>query len=977
MRICKVFHLYIFLSIFLYVNQAWTQLVTPPVQSQRPQLNRNFLPMLKDGSPAAFVRFPRPRQTHGLAMVNPENAGYISDVFQGFEGVMPAPGNPDNSLYFQTATDQLLVATGTFFVTIEYFDRGQGAVELEYVTGDDKGVTGTRSMHFFLGNSGNWLSHTFTLSGAVFNHSMPGDTDFRLRCPGVPIRQVSITRSPPPRANQDQVLSPIFDQPSVTPPPGFLFALYADLEIGEALSEEILRQKSQLYRSWGTTNVIEALDMSRLTYERGRMDFTLYRERAELFYKHNLNWVPQISVGDLGTLPASVRNALQPAMGVGQQSPGPMVSLWDEEIVRFYSDAFSALRQSIPPTRLSMLVLSFPGHWGPLFPSQSTGKTGPDIWAGDPLAVRAFQTYIQNLYRSVAALNRSWGTSYGRWNDVTLDIEENRSAMKRYDVLTWYRNAFSSMIDQITRQARSSFPQIQIVLEIGDNFFHGAVDPRAIATIAARNGCSIVMNEQSPMPSESYMWQLLSHQCRLVNVPFGLRFNQSPSAEGIMRVFYSLLSEGGTTFFFNEEQLASEQTWKRYLLTVPDLFVSRPDRSIAVLFPRTSMNAFGVEEFERIIRQMRELFSFDLVDELDVSRLSSYSFIFVPWGHLWSDQVVQQLFAVVRNGAALIVHTNQPWQTLDGGVDFNEDLFAVKVERKGNGWVMSPRVPRPDPIAERSRASVLEGQLLDAGTPQAAPYLTGEWSTPQTGNPDSAQGINYPRFRWMGERGQVNFNVQPGRKYTLAIDAFIPQGNRINVFVNGRNFGEIEGRGRTIWSRELQGRWQPRSQDVDVTFRGQTWSAGNVVGATQAFRPSMAVYQVALLPPGETLDTFQKTAPELSPELSFRREHLRGSWLREIGRGVTVIAPSEYVSQWVFMELLNSIIQYPKLLDAQYNLVFPPDGQINNVYVSMLQNTNLYLNLNRRTMNLSTTPRQRNQRVRTVTLPPLSMTTIR
>src|SRR5690606_32084506 len=148
MRICKVFHLYIFLSIFLYVNQAWTQLVTPPVQSQRPQLNRNFLPMLKDGSPAAFVRFPRPRQTHGLAMVNPENAGYISDVFQGFEGVMPAPGNPDNSLYFQTATDQLLVATGTFFVTIEYFDRGQGAVELEYVTGDDKGVTGTRSMHF-------------------------------------------------------------------------------------------------------------------------------------------------------------------------------------------------------------------------------------------------------------------------------------------------------------------------------------------------------------------------------------------------------------------------------------------------------------------------------------------------------------------------------------------------------------------------------------------------------------------------------------------------------------------------------------------------------------------------------------------------------------------------------------------------------------------------------------------------------------
>ena len=98
-------------------------------------------------------------------------------------------------------------------------------------------------------------------------------------------------------------------------------------------------------------------------------------------------------------------------------------------------------------------------------------------------------------------------------------------------------------------------------------------------------------------------------------------------------------------------------------------------------------------------------------------------------------------------------------------------------------------------------------------------------------------------------------------------------------------------------------------------------------------RPSadISVYQVALLP-GRDWILFE-AAPGIT-ELSFRK-HLR-TMVGEIGRGVTVIAPSEYVSGGFHGP--QFVIQYPKL--TQNSFVFPPDGQINNVYV-MLQNTNL------------------------------------
>lgn len=218
-----------------------------------------ILPMMKDGGIAAYVRFQRPKITQGLILNNPEANSVDSKVVKGFEGAFPSSSSSDNMLYFQTATDLIVTQTGTFYVTIQYFDEGQGAIDLEHITAGQDGSMAIRSTRFFMGNSGSWQQHTFTLENALLNHSLPGGNDFRIRCPGVPLRQIAISRIP--FSDPQQVISPVFKQPLVTPPSGMDVAIHpSEGERSRLWTEpQFLQEKSQLYHAWGTSQVIDTV----------------------------------------------------------------------------------------------------------------------------------------------------------------------------------------------------------------------------------------------------------------------------------------------------------------------------------------------------------------------------------------------------------------------------------------------------------------------------------------------------------------------------------------------------------------------------------------------------------------------------------------------------------------------------------------------------------------------------------------------
>jgi len=237
-------------------------LASPSLGQQTHQpTSRTVLPMLKDNSPAAYVRFGRPKITHGMAMRNPEGSTYQSDVLLGSGVVIPGNDSADQSLYFQVATDQIVLATGTFYVAVQFFDKGQGAIDLEYMQYDGEEQTGTATSRFYLGNSGTWQRHTFVMNNTILNNTFPGGTDFRIRCPGVGLRQVAISRVA--FGDTQKTISPVFKQPALAIPTGLQTAVFPDLSTATSLWQDgaLLDEKTKLYQAWGTTHIVDTVQL--------------------------------------------------------------------------------------------------------------------------------------------------------------------------------------------------------------------------------------------------------------------------------------------------------------------------------------------------------------------------------------------------------------------------------------------------------------------------------------------------------------------------------------------------------------------------------------------------------------------------------------------------------------------------------------------------------------------------------------------
>lgn len=914
----------------------------PPAQGQ-PVSSSRTLPMLKDGAPLAYVVFSRPKQTRGLAMINPAGITYETEVAQGRLGVKPANDSAEKCLYFQTAVDQITLATGTFFVSVNYMDRGQGAIEIEYVYLDDNNQKQLRKDRMFLGGSNDWQIHTFTLAGAVLDQSLADQADFRLCCPGVLIHAVGISRFP--IANPDFNVSPVYRQPTVRVPPGYSVGV-----IPEGISDEEWRQpalfnkRSTLYQSWGVQYLVDTIDGDSIAITRGSLDFSVYAQRAELLQRYNIAWVPRFRIGDLGSIPAGFQHDVQKAVGAERPTGGPMISMWEPRLAALYGEQFRELNRSLLSRPVPQIVLSFAGDWGPfLFSADSNGRAGwPDFWAGDSLAIADFRNFLQSRYGNPGRIRSIWNEEVRSLNEVFPSIASGYSNRRMLDTFEWYRTSLLKQIRAVIEQARRYFTQSEIVIEIADDFRFGATDIRTIAALASELSASVVLVSKESAPTMSSNWLLLAGTCNLYRVKFGLRVVETNSQSGMISPIYSLASEGGTLLYVNENLFAVENAWEEYVKSISQLRNTQPNPQVAVVYPYTSATIFTSQQFDRIVYELRDYFGFDIIDERDLSRLNSqaYPLVIVPWGRIWSDEALRQFDRIARDGSALLVHSDGPWQNVDGAMDINERLFAVKLEQRNGEWVLTPKRDQEiysgrDPYEQVTHKTLKLGESGDDA------FLSGLWSPPQNKASASQYGFPFDSFRWLGERGGIVLPMKPGIDYTLEIEGFVPEGKYVQVFINKQRMGAIRGQGLTLWTMNLAGRNRHRSGNLEILLRGELWNTGNILGATQANRVSMAVHQISAKPVGSQNET-DMTQP-LTPQ--FQQKDLRGSMRRELGRGVTLIATPQQINEWMFRELVNAIVYQPTLIAPQYRFELPPDGEKNRIFVKPQRGVSVYLNL--------------------------------
>ncbi|MDP8246327.1 MAG: hypothetical protein P9L94_19745 [Candidatus Hinthialibacter antarcticus] len=927
----------------------------------------NPMAMLKTGHPEAFIQFTQPKIAFGLALELP--AGYEVETRKekGFLGALPSEASKQPALYFKTDSEKITSATGTFFVSVQFFDEGQGALEIEYVMGEGE-MAQRRRDRIFLGDSGFWQQHVFSLSNANLTHAMEGGTDFRLFCPNIPIRRVGISKLPPRQLlTQGETVSRQFYQDQVNVPANVWVGVSVGSSISQAdwTSDGVLEEKARLYQSWGAPNLIDDIDLSKTPDNALHFNFSPYADRLDKCRALDVNWVPRFKIGHLPHLPSQYIKTLQRAMATQRNGQGPMLSLWEPESVNIYSRIFSEMRRDVNTLRVPAVVLSFAGDWGPLLLSSERGAWSgwPDLWAGDPIAKADFLETMHALYPSVNSLNAAWKTNYTNWSQVTPEWSEDNAPRRNLETLTWYRKQMTTLASHILMQAKNVFPSARIFIEVGDDAVYSAVDLQDFTALAASRGATLLFVTGDELPAESWQWRLFATSCRSRNAPFGLRFKGNVGGRSLMGGIYSLISDGGTSFVVTEDDLAQEGGWNIYADAMNHWRNGSPRPRIAVIAPRAALASGQALEFDRIIREMREGFAFDVIDEAGLSSVSSseYPLVFVPWGEVWTKDGLVAMEQLVRSGSALLAYAVNPWQSLDGDRSINERLFAVKLERRGDEWVFLPRGSRVEP-QNRNPYKITDRRVVKLGAPGDQQFISGKWGRPLQ---EGAYGLELPSFRWMGERGSIVLPIQPRKDYTLHVEGYIPSGNIIKVFLDREYFGDIEGKGVTHWSKDLSSDWKPRKPEMELMMRGQLWRTGEVLGATQSFRVSMAVSQAALLPRGESLEN-QESSQDDPRSLGFAREALRGSWMREVGQGTTIIAPAEYVSEWVFVNLIQSVVKDPSILDPRYQFTLPPDGQANRVLVSPQGGYNVYLNLNEEAKVVSNDTRR-------LTIPPLSI----
>lgn len=914
----------------------------------------NILPMLKNGAPQAFVQFTQPKVTRGLALVIPSESAIILGERTGFRCVAADPQAQDPSLYFQTAKEQIAVATGTMYVALQYYDEGAGSIQIEYTRKQGQGVE-RQQVRLFMGDSGLWQQHVFELPDALLNGSFAEGSDFRVIAPGVFIRRVGISRVPPTQ-NQG-VIPQTYQRPRINLPPGFQAMVYLDSDDSfDWQSEQAMRQRARLYGSWGVQDVVETIRPGAATDENGRLDAAEYGEHAAALQQVGLRWAPRFDIGSYGGLSMQMSQRFQRVLDLENETPGPVLSMWDRQLPSFYDRLMSEVSNRLGARRPAYVVISIAGDWGPLMLSSEDSRTGgrPGLWAGDPQARRSFAAFLQDRYRNPGALEEAWGMQVGFWNQASPRLGSEATQQKAADVLSWHRNSLTELADSLLESAQRAFPFSQIVLEVGSKLRYSATDLTALAQRANEHGAAMLMVTQEPELTTSYSWLWLSQVAHEYDIPFGVRIQSNALQSDLLGALYALASGGGSLFAMREADLSQPGALQVYLESIRSWRPSLPQPKIGVVYPRTALAGQDTMVFERAIRRLREMAGIDVIDEKRLDSISAqrYPIVIVPHGNLWSEEAVSAFDRFARQGGALLVYSDGPWQTLAGEVEFNEALFAIQLRQTSGGWQIEPQGSSNLPThGNAGRYRVIDQHVINLGAPSSDRFLRGDWSEPVGESLARAYGLDLESFRWMGPNAYLGFTLEDNRPKTLHIEGFLPEGEQVRVTRRTQNgeveeLGVIEGMGHMQWQATIEPSGPPRLRSETIHFTGGRWNTGRVLGATQTQTVTMAVSRAGITNPGQNLDAAQQVQTDQRPE--FSRGGLRGSWMREVGQGITVFAPARYVDEWVFFEMVKEVLMNPQLLDSHFNFVLPPDFESNGVYVMPQVGQSVYINMNPR-----------------------------
>jgi len=430
--------------------------------------------------------------SHGLTILSQGDGQNAPDSVAGSACRSLAP----KSCYLYVQADPAAIAPGNHeaFVTVEYFDRDAGLVNVEYDRAVDEPTLQTSYTLaddvIVLGGSGKWMRGILRLADARFGKGQNWQADFRLRSWSLTVRRVEVSLTRPPDYVPGGTAPEVLEAFRAHAGPGMevVFGCVA-ASAGEA----------KAFRMLGATGV--ETYCTRQTVEdaaEGGWDWSRWDKQLAALQAADLKWVPAVIAGPGYATPQWYRESPLsfPYVCLEHHQPTKIQSLWNPAwrnwIERFWQ-AFADRYRDRDVLESALLCCS--GTYGEtLYPAgPETGwpfdipglfHNHLDWWAAHDYAVASFRRTLQPRYRTLDALNHAWEITHATWDEVQPFLPDTaRSLRSRLDMVDWY---VQSMIDWAgfwAVTARKALPDTELYLCVG-----GAGKPILGADFSAQAG---------------------------------------------------------------------------------------------------------------------------------------------------------------------------------------------------------------------------------------------------------------------------------------------------------------------------------------------------------------------------------------------------------------------------------------------------------------------------------------------------------
>jgi hypothetical protein len=676
------------LSVLSACSSAETKTPVKPIKTATPQ-------SVAATSIASWSASAQGETAKGLRSLSGGDGLTAYAVRGGLRALSIPPGttSPPNYLYFgvDRAVSASLVG-GPLYVSIDYFDESLGgSLQLEYDSSVGKGIPASyRASESSAGGFGigdkKWKTTIFVLSHPRFAGSENLGADFRLHG-GVPfIKAVRLSKVRP--ANWAQVSRVATTSNNIKPlvkigAGGQLIVGGFDTTMASMDAQaqvNTLAAAMPSLKSIGATSHEAYVVWALCEPQPGRFDWSVYDRYVALYKKNHIKWVPFLICGSAYSVPDWFykKPGSQGFVCLEHGQESDIQSLWNPEMRRHVARFIQAFCEHYRDSGvIETILLGVSGNYGEaIFPASggntdwTSGAHGdyhshPGFWAGDPFAVKDFQSWLRKKYATPERLNAAWGTAALTFDSVRpFERDKAPGDRARLDMADWYIGSMTEYSRFWLQETRKHFKgDIQLCTgghappEFGSDFGDQC-------KVAAEIGGGVHITNEASDYATNFSY---THWVASAGRQYGAHFSFEPAAavspEGVVARIYNASAAGAVGLHFYYPNLFDTSQASANFVRQGAQFKQRhPVVEVAVFYPQTFIKLRGNLDSSHFLPRavsLRRHFDYDYLSDGQIrdGGLKRSKVLVLMEGDVSEAETWNSIRDWVRSGGVLVYPT--------------------------------------------------------------------------------------------------------------------------------------------------------------------------------------------------------------------------------------------------------------------------------------------------------------------------------